>query len=241
MPSRYTSCHPRTGPFHSRSGRPSEPSMRVRHASSSSRDSGRDSSKPGVAAVPTRVRTTGPDQRRIGGERAEDAVDVVGGAGRARARELVVRRQQRVGQSAHDVVFVFGEVAEGHGRNIRRTGKVPRPPSTGRACPSSSVSSSRRRSAAGTSSVASRQRRADGGGARHRAGVRAARRVRRSRDRGRRSAWRRLRARRARRRAQRRRARLPLPGPGRRPRRRRRAGRGRRRRGHPGGVGAGVG
>ena len=77
---------PRTGPFHSRSGRPREPSIRVRHASSSSRDSGRKSSNPG--APPYRPEY-GPPAQIAGGSVVNApriAVDVVGGAGRARAR-----------------------------------------------------------------------------------------------------------------------------------------------------------
>ena len=108
--------------------------MRVRHASSSSRESGRYSSKRALAAVATGVRTADPDGRWVGRERAEDAIDVVGGTGRARAGELVVGGQQPVGQLAHDVVLVFGEVAQGHGRNIGGTGEVPRRPSIRRAC-----------------------------------------------------------------------------------------------------------
>ena len=88
--------------------------MRVRHASSSIRDSGRNSLESGLPAVTTRVGTTGPDPRRVDVERAEDAVDVVGGAGRARAGELTLRRQQPVGELAHDVVLVRGEELQGH-------------------------------------------------------------------------------------------------------------------------------
>ena len=82
-----------TGPLNSRSGMPSEPSIRVRHASSSRRASRWNVAKPGGAAEAPRDRATRPDPGRIEGEGTEEAVDVVGHAGFGRSGVLVGRDQ----------------------------------------------------------------------------------------------------------------------------------------------------
>ena len=86
--------------------------MRVRHASSSWRDSGRNSRERRVAAEAAAERPAREDQRRIERERAEQVVDVVGDAERGAARMRVERRDQHDRRRPTTTrVFVLGEEA----------------------------------------------------------------------------------------------------------------------------------
>ena len=89
--------------------------MRVRHASSSTRDSGMNWSKRGVAAEATRERAARPDPRRVEREGAEREIDVVGGPGRRPAHERAVGRQQPIGAPGDDRVLVLGQEVQRHG------------------------------------------------------------------------------------------------------------------------------
>ena len=83
--------------------------MRVRHASSSCRESGRKSAND--ASPPARP-LNGPPAKISGGierERAEQAVDVVGDAERGAAGMRVERRDQPVGRGVEHGVLVLGQ------------------------------------------------------------------------------------------------------------------------------------
>ena len=88
--------------------------MRVRHASSSWRESGRNSRERRLAAAAAAERPAREDQRGIERERAEQAVDVVGDAERGAAGMRVERRNQPVGRGLEHGVLVLGQEAQ-HG------------------------------------------------------------------------------------------------------------------------------
>ena len=85
--------------------------MRVRHASSSCGESGRNSRERRLAADAAAERPAREDQRRIERERAEQVVDVVGDAERGAARVRVERRDEPVGRGRDARVLVLGQEA----------------------------------------------------------------------------------------------------------------------------------
>ena len=93
---------------------PSDPSIRVRQASSSLELRRWNVANRGISAEASREGSAGPDERRVTGECAEEAVDEVHDTGLGGAGVLIGGDQSGT-RSLHDRVLVLVEES-GHGR-----------------------------------------------------------------------------------------------------------------------------